>query len=80
MFSLFKGFPALPAPIIAPIHEKKQRAQVDGDGTYKSTSLAVMFTDDRCLRPKGYWEDNPHVKCCVLCKMLQQFKLTDILH
>lgn len=54
LFSLFKGFPALPAPIIAPIHEKKHththRAQVDGDGTYKSTSLALMFTDDRCLR------------------------------
>lgn len=32
-----------------PLFMKKHRAQVDGDGTYKSTSLAVMFTDDRCL-------------------------------
>lgn len=42
----FQRISSTPCPDQAPIQEKKKHwAQVAGDGTYKSASLAVMFTD-----------------------------------
>lgn len=50
LFSLFKGFPALPAPIIAPIDEKAAGLKWRVMEHVKSASVAVMFADDRRLR------------------------------
>ena len=62
LFSLFKGFPALPAPITAPIHEKN----TDLKWTVME-HIKVLFWLWCLLMVvvwgEGYWEDNPHVKC-----------------
>lgn len=50
LFSFFKGFPALRAPITAPIHKKNRKLKWMVVEHIKVLLRAVMFTDDCCLR------------------------------